>query len=278
MPWQPEFWEKTLSGMLADLMNWLPALGAVLLLLIIGWVVARLAQALLTGVLRRLRFDRLGERSGAATVLRSLGMDSSASLLVARLIFWLVLLVFLLAAAETLNIRGVTTALESLIAYLPRLLAAGLILLLGAMASRLVGKAMDTLAGQSGIRGGVAFGLAGRYLILIFVVVLALGQLGLDTTLLIVAATVLLASAALALTLAFGLGSRDLARNIMAGLYVREEFAIGQKLEVGDFLGRLKSIGPSKSVLETEPGLVSVPNSVLLEMAVTIISEERKVE
>ena len=82
MPWQPEFWEKTLSRMLADLINWLPALGAVLLLLIIGWVVARLAQAILTGVLRRLRFDRLGERSGAITVQRSLGKVPSASLLV----------------------------------------------------------------------------------------------------------------------------------------------------------------------------------------------------
>lgn len=277
MPWQTEFWAKTLSRILTDLMNWLPVLGAVLLLLLVGWAVARLAQAVLTGILRRLHFDRLGEKAGAAAMLRSLGMDPSASLLVARLIFWLVLLVFLLAAAENLNMRGITAVLQGLIAYLPRLLGAGLILLLGAMASRLAGKALTTQPGESSIKGGVAFGLAGRYLILTFAVVLALGQLGLDTTLLVVTASVLLASAALGLALAFGWGSHNLARNIMAGLYVREEFAIGQQLEVGDYAGRLQSIGPCTSMLATPSGLISLPNCLLIEAAVVIISNDRDV-
>ncbi len=276
MPWEPEFWDKTLSRIFGDLVNWLPTLGAVLLLLIVGWAVARLLQAVLTRVLRRLRFDRLAERGGASRVLSDLGMDPSASLLTGRLVFWLVLLVFLLAAAENLGMRGVSDALEGLVAYLPRVLAAGLILLLGGLVARLVGNALSTSAGQAGIRGGLAFGQAIRYLILIFVVVLALGQLGVETTLLVATATALITSAALALALAFGWGSRDLARNIMAGLHVREEFAIGQDLEVEGYLGRLVAIGPIKSVIKTKSGQVSLPNALLIEKAVIILSEGEK--
>ncbi len=273
MPWEPAFWEEMLSRILTEIMTWLPTLVAGLLLLIIGWAAARLVQAVLVGLLRRLRFDRLAERAGAARVLGDLGMDPSASNLLARLVYWLVLLVFILAAAESLGIRGVTAALEGLVAFLPKVLAAGLILLLGAVVARLVGKALGTSVGQAGIKGGLAFGQAVRYLILIFVVVLALGQLGVETTLLVATATALIASAALALAVAFGWGSRDLARNIMAGLHVREEFAIGQRLGVEDYHGRLESIGPLKSVLETEDGRVSLPNALLIEKAVIILSE-----
>ncbi|BCR06241.1 hypothetical protein DESUT3_33100 [Desulfuromonas versatilis] len=276
MPWEPEFWTETLRRILSEIMAWLPTLGAVLLLLIVGWGVARLVQAILAGLLRRLRLDRLAERAGATRFLRDMGMEPSASKLIARLVFWLVLLVFILAAAESLGMRGVTDTLEELVAYLPRVLAAGLILLLGGLVARVVGKALGASAGQAGIKGGLALGQAVRYVILIFVVVLALGQLGVETILLVTTATVLIASAALALAVAFGWGSRDLARNIMAGLHAREEFAPGQMLSVQNYTGRLESIGPIKAALETEAGRVSLPNSVLIEEVVIILAEDKK--
>ena len=83
--------------------------------------------------------------------------------------------------------------------------------------------------------------------------------------------------ALLALALAFGFGSRDLARNIMAGYHARESFEEGQQLSVRGHSGQLVSIGTVKSVIKTGKGLVSLPNSVLTEEEVTVL-KSRKAE
>ena len=274
MPLDPEFWRQVLNRIASDVMAWLPVLVGALLLLILGWVVARLIQAFLAGLLRRLGLDRLAERAGATHILAESGFDPSAANLIARLVYWLVLLVFVLAAAESLGLQGVADTFGGLLAYLPNVLAAALILLLGGLVARVVGDAVGAMAIRSGASAGPIVGQAVRYILLIFVIILALEQLGVQTTLLTTVAIALITATALALALAFGLGSREVARNIMAGFHATEEFALGQNLTVRDHTGRLVHIGPVKSVIETEAGRVSLPNSALVEEEVTTHSTE----
>lgn len=275
MPWKAEFWTEHMREiLLADIMQWLPGLGAALVLLLFGWLAARLAQFVIGGILKRIGVDRLGEKAGGARLLQDLGMDASVSRLLARLVYWLILLVFVLAAAESLGLRGMSATLQGLVDYLPKVLAALLILLLGGLIARLVGTTLGALADRSGIRGGLALGQATRYVILVFVVVLALEQLGVETALLVSFATVLVTALMLAFAVAFGWGSRELARSIMAGFHLREVFVVGQKLEVRGHRGRLTVIGPVKAMLETEAGQVSLPNYVFTEEEVVVLAEE----
>jgi small-conductance mechanosensitive channel len=180
------------------------------------------------------------------------------------------LFVFLLAAAESLGLIGITETLNSLVGYLPNVLAAALILLLGSLIAQVVGEALGKMSTQAGVAAGSALGQVVRYTLLVFTIILALGQLGIQTDLLIIAASALLVAITLALALAFGFGSRDLARNIMAGYHARDAFQEGQKLSVRDHSGVLVSIGTVKSVLKTRKGMVSLPNSVLTEEEVVI--------
>jgi small-conductance mechanosensitive channel len=276
MPWEAEFWTEHMREMLfTDVMRWLPMLGAALVLLVFGWLAARLAQFVVGGILKRVGLDRLGEKAGGARLLQDLGMDSSVSRLLARLVYWLVLLVFVLAAAESLGLEGMSATLQGVVDYLPRVVGAMLILLLGGLIARLVGNTLGALADRSGIRGGLALGQVTRYVILIFVVVLALEQLGVATALLVSFATVLVTAVMLALAVAFGWGSRELARNIMAGFHLREAFIVGQILQVRGHSGRLTAIGPVKSTIDTETGRVSLPNSIFTEEEVVVLADER---
>jgi small-conductance mechanosensitive channel len=275
MPWEAEFWTEHLREILVtDVVRWLPLLGAALVLLLVGWLAAWVAQFVVGGVIKRIGLDRLGEKAGASRLLKDLGLDSSVSHLLARLVYWLVLLVFVLAAAESLGMTGLSLTLQGLVNYLPKVLAALLVLLLGGLVARLMGTTMGALAVRSGIRGGLALGQVTRYIILVFVVILALEQLGVQTALLVNFATVLVTAMMLALALAFGWGSRELARSIMAGFHLREVFIVGQRLQVRDHRGRLTAIGSVKSMLETENGLVSLPNYVFTEEEVVILPEE----
>ncbi len=272
MPLDPEFWAQLIGGIVETISAWLPRLGGALLLILLGWVVARLGQFILASLLRRVGLDRLAERAGASSVLADAGLDASAANLIARVVYWLLLLVFLLAAAESLGLRGVVDTLGALISYLPSVLAAALIILLGGLIARVVGDGLGALATQAGVAAGPLLGQSVRYVLWVFVIILALEQLGVRTTLLTTAVTALIGATALALALAFGIGSRELARSIMAGFHAKEVFSEGQRLNVRGRTGRLVSIGPVKAVLETEAGSLSVPNFFLTEEEVTILS------
>jgi small-conductance mechanosensitive channel len=269
----PEFWSQLLGNLVSNVLNWLPGLFGALLLLLLGWVVARIVQFTLGGLLSRLGLDRLSERAGIAGLLSDANLDPSLSRLTARLVYWLVLLVFLLAAAESLGMGGIVETLNGLVGYLPSVLAAALILLLGGLIARVIGDGVSALAVQTGVTAGPVLGQGIRYVLLTFAVILALEQLGIETTLLVTAATALIGATALALALAFGIGSRDLARNIMAGFHAKDTFEEGQNLSVGGHSGKLVSIGAVKTVIETNEGLVSIPNFTLVDEHVTVHSQ-----
>lgn len=271
MPFDPQFWVNLWEETLVSIVVWLPNLFGALALLLIGWLVARLVQFVIGGLLRRLRLDLLTERVGVSRLLSNAGLDPSASNLLARLAYWLILFVFVLAAAESLGLVGIAEMLNRLVAYLPNVLAAALILLLGSLIAQVLGDALGKMATQAGVAAGGVLGQAVRYTLLVFAIILALDQLGIQTSLLTIAASTLLIATALALALAFGLGSRDLARNIMAGFHARESFEEGQQLSVRGHSGKLVNIGTTKSEIRTRKGLVSLPNSMLMEEEVTVL-------
>jgi small-conductance mechanosensitive channel len=250
---------------------WLPNLLGALVLLLVGWMVARLVQFVVGGLLRRLRLDALTERVGISRLLSNAGLDPSVANLLARLAYWLILFVFVLAAAESVGLLGITEMLNRLVGYLPNVLAAALILLLGSLIAQVIGDTLRGVAAQAGVAAGPALGQIVRYTLLVFTIILALSQLGIQTDLLTIAASALIVATTLALALAFGFGSRDLARNIMAGYHAKEAFQEGQQLSVRNHSGQLVSIGTVKSVIKTNDGMVSLPNSVLTEEEVTVL-------
>jgi small-conductance mechanosensitive channel len=249
-----------------------PPVLAALLLLLLGWILAVISQALVTRVLRRLGLDRMAERAGASQTLTDLGVKRTVSGLLGRFVYWLVLLIFVLAAVRRLGLTGVDQALTALTGYLPSILAASLILFLGVVIAHFVGDAVGAFALRAGIRGGLGLGAVTRYTILVLAVILALEQLNLQTGLLVMITLIVVGAVALALGLAFGLGSRSLAHSIMAGLHARESFAPGEELVVRKHRGRLVRIDAVTTVLETDEGLVSIPNVVLVEEDVLVLA------
>ncbi|MGB7876875.1 MAG: hypothetical protein WBL25_21025 [Anaerolineales bacterium] len=272
MPFDPQFWTNLWEETLRAVVIWLPNLLGALVLLLVGWLVARLVQFVIGGLLRRLRLDTLTERVGISRILSNADLDPSMSNLLARLAYWLILFVFVLAAAESLGLIGVTEMLNRLVGYLPNVLAAALILLFGSLVAQVIGDTLGKMTAEAGVTAGSALGQVVRYTLLIFAIILALGQLGIQTDLLTIAASALVIATALALALAFGYGSRELARNIMAGYHARESFEEGQQLSLRGHSGQLMAIGTVKSVIKTGKGMVSLPNSALTEEEVTVLN------
>ncbi|MFQ6013971.1 MAG: mechanosensitive ion channel domain-containing protein [Anaerolineae bacterium] len=169
----------------------------------------------------------------------------------------------------TQTVAAIATELYiRILSFAPDFVGALLILVIGFVVARLVARGVGSALASAGVAYSHVIDLIVRYALLTIVVVTALDQLGIDTTLLTTALTVLLGGVALALGLALGLGSGEIVRNIIAGFYARHNCSLGHQVLVGDQSGTLKSIGAVKTILQTDKGPVSLPNSALVEEVV----------
>jgi hypothetical protein len=196
----------------------LASLAAAFLLLLVGMFTARLARALIEAALGRIRLDEHTAPVGLNELLARLGLGKSPTAVASFAVYWFILVVFLVSAANALNMTVVSDLLERFAQFLPSLVAAVLILFGGLLFGRLIAQVLSNAAAANSIRGGGAVA-AGAYVVVVgYAAIGALQQLGAEPKLILSAAQILLGSLGLALAIAFGLGAKDLAGEWLRGM------------------------------------------------------------
>jgi len=208
-----------LAAMLLALFSFIPKLIGALILLAIGWWLARLAARLVVGLLDRLGFGIAAERTGmfgfmgAGTAARRTG--SRPSWLIGEIVKWFVFLIFVELAAEALGLSEVSALLHRIILWIPNLVVALLIIFIAALAAQFVGRLVRGGAGRnSGFLGSLV-----EYGIIALAAVVALNQLGIGAVFVDILFAAVIAALALAAGLAFGLGGRNVASRIWSQSY-----------------------------------------------------------
>lgn len=257
-----------LTKIVVDIINFIPNLINGLIILFVGYVIALFVRWVLRGVLRRVRFDPLVERSGITGSLRGLGIVTPLSTILAQTIFALLLISFLITATRLMGLEAVAQLLERLLTFLPSLIAALIVFLLGGIVAQYVGNLVTTVASAAGLEYAGRLGRILQYVISLFVVILALGVMGIDTALLVTTLTILIGAFGLAVGLALGLGARHVVYNILAGYYMRERFPIGQPIEFNEVSGEVARIGGANTVITTSDGTAVIPNGMIFESVV----------
>ncbi|MEW3847396.1 mechanosensitive ion channel [Pseudomonas aeruginosa] len=260
---------NTLWGKLA---GFIPNLLGALVVVLLGFVIAKLLDALLSKLLAKLGLDRLMGGTGLTKLLARVGIQVPVSTLVGKIVYWFVLLVFLVSAAESLGLQRVSATLDVLALYLPKVFGAALVLIVGVLLAQLVNSVVRGAADGVGLEYANGLGriAIAQWLVIIISISVAVGQLEVKTDLLNYIIAIVLITVGLAAALALGLGSREVAGQIIAGIYVRELYQVGQQVKVGDVEGTIEEIGTVKTILLTEEGeLVSLANRLLLDQRVT---------
>lgn len=264
---------NALLNILTEILNFLPHLVNGLIILIVGYLLSALIRWIVKTVLLRLHFEQLADRLGITNALHSLGVRLPLPTVIAQIVFFFLLLSFATSAFVLMGLTAVADLLRNVLAFIPRAISAAIIIIFGSMVARFLGETITTATGNINITYNRALGKLIEYTLVAFVVVLAISTLGVDTTILTSALTILIAASGLAIALTFAFGAREAARNVIAGHYIRQNFSPGQQLEMGDYRGSLRSTTGTYSVLETagesgETGTISLPNSFLLQNAV----------
>ncbi|WP_407290930.1 mechanosensitive ion channel family protein [Stutzerimonas zhaodongensis] len=268
-------WSQSLLGAMnalwAPIAAFIPRLFGALLVVAIGFVVAKLLDTLLSKLLAKVGLDRLVAGTGVNKLLARAGIRVPASALIGKIVYWFVLLVFLVSAAESLGLARVSAVLDMLALYVPKVFGAALILLAGVLLAQVVNGLVRGAAEGVGLEYASGLGRIAQGLVIIISISVAIGQLEVKTELLNYVIAIALISVGLAVALAFGLGSRELVSQILAGIYARELYEVGQRVRIEslDLEGEIEEIGTAKTLILTDEGeLVSVANRVLLEQRV----------
>ncbi|WP_041770346.1 mechanosensitive ion channel domain-containing protein [Metapseudomonas resinovorans] len=261
---------NAMTSVWAPVAGFIPRLFGALVVVLLGFVVAKLLDTLLSKLLAKVGLDRLMAGTGLTKMLSRAGIQVPVSTLIGKIVYWFVLLIFLVSAAESLGLDRVSATLDVLALYLPKVLGAALVLLAGVLLAQLVSGLVRGAAEGVGLDYAHGLGRIAQGLVIIISISVAIGQLEVKTELLNNVIAIVLISIGLAAALALGLGSREIAGQILAGIYVRELYQVGQQVKVGDVEGQIEEIGTVKTLLLTDEGeLVSVSNRTLLDQRVT---------
>jgi hypothetical protein len=197
--------------------EYVPRFLVALLLIFVGYLVARVLERLTDRLLRRIRFNRMLEAGGVMDAVERSGSHLNPTRVAANLVFWTVMFAMLIVAANAAGFESLATVFSELLGYVPSVIAALAIIIVGILLGALVGGFIMVSAGA--LRGGPTLARVGRGGVILLAVFMALQELGVATEIVTTAFAILFGAVALALALAFGLGSRELAGEITRQWY-----------------------------------------------------------
>jgi len=208
---------QPLQDALSALFSFLPQLVGAIVILIIGYIVAKILQAVVGRVLQSIGFDGWMEKGGIKQFFDRAETNQTPASILGALVFWFVFIIAITMAADALGISQVSVVLGQLVAFIPSIIAAILILILAALLANFISGIVRGATG-SGLLASVA-----RYAIIVYAVFAALTQLGIAVQLTANTFLILLGGVALAAAIAFGLGGRDVASDILQRAYSRSD-------------------------------------------------------
>jgi hypothetical protein len=207
---------SALLGLGERMLGIVTGLCMMLLLIAIGLVVGWLARLIVTRLARAVEFDRHTERWGLATAFNRSGILRTPSDILATLCFWVIFIFFASVGIDSLGFPGAEGATAFLVAFLPTLFAALLIVVVGWLVANFVSQGLLIAAVNAGIPEARLLARAVHWGVLLFACATALTHLGIGKEMVLVAFGITFGGLVLALALAFGLGGRGLARDILA--------------------------------------------------------------
>ncbi len=251
------------------LAEFVPLLVGAMVVLLAALVLALLLQRLAARFLEEIGLDNLFERTGAANSLRQLGYEGGPSRLLGLVLFWGILLTGVAGSLSVLGLSSLEHTMDQIVNLVGRVLVALVILIAGVMSAGWLAELVAREAENAGLRGPNVFRRVVFTIILAIAALLAAGELGLETYVLIVLAIVVLATLGLVAALALGQGLALLSTNIAAGRYVQDGTQIGDVISVDGVEGTVEELGYASVTIRSADGhLYRIPNRILLENVV----------
>ena len=267
---------SVVTDLTQDLIQILPQIVGAVLLLIGGWIVARLARALSIrlikgigriSVLVRITNTESGPNIGENTVT-----------VVGNVIFWIVILFFLTSATSLLGMSMFADWLSQLVSHLPNIISGVLIICVGIIFSNLANQAISSAAMNISPSQRVALARVAQFFIMVMLVLIGVDQIGIDITAIITVVAVVIGALLAGLAIAFGIGARTLVSNLIGVRYLRRDYKVGEKIRIGDYEGTILELSSVSVVIASDQGRITIPASLFSEQPSTLVIKRQNDE
>lgn len=268
-----------LGQLFAQFSAFFPKFIGALSILFIGWIISRTVGKILSKVLATIGVDRLAEMfQDIDIVQRAGGMRAQVSDLLAKGVYYMLMLIFIIAATEVLGVAAITQLFTDLMNYLPSLLTAAVVLLIGIFLADVIQGAVLTLCQSLGIASAKMIASIVFYFIFVTIAVSALAQAKINTEFISSNLTAIIGAVALAFAFGYGLASRDLISNYLAGYYNKNKIRVGNDVRIIGVRGKVVMIDSTSLILQTPERAIIVPLSKLTTEKVEVFYPDPQAE
>lgn len=254
---------ESIGGVAVKILDFLPQLLGAAALVLIGWLAARLLRIavskLAKGILTTVGRQRVASTKAVQAHTQQSRTWQTTPAIVGAIVYWTVLLFFVAAAVEALGLRAISNFVGLVTAYLPRVLAGILILLVGLWAGEFVRLLIARAAAKAQLAWGDLLARFAQVMVVLIMAIIAVDELGIESTILTVTVATFFAATFGAAAIAFGLGARSSVGNILASRYVRKAYEVGDMVRVGEVEGKIIDITDTAVMMDSDQGRVMVP-------------------
>jgi small-conductance mechanosensitive channel len=264
--------EQSFTQVWSQVVAYTPKVLAAVVVLVAGYFLSKFVARAITLLCERAGLQRAADRSGLSESMAHMDIRRNVPSILGTIVFWMLMLVFLMAGFSILEIPQVSEAISKVVAYIQNMLVATVMVVVGLLVAGFLRGIIATSADRVGISYAEHLANGCYYIMGLMVFMAAFDQLKIHFDLLNYAILIVFGGLALGTGLALGLGGRDVMAGILAGYYVRQRLQAGDHVSVGTMEGTVREVGPVATIIETEEhGMLnrhSVPNYKMLNEAV----------
>lgn len=248
----------------------IPNLIAAIAVAILGWIIAKAVAGMTRRVLRAMHIDQLADKLNEIDIIAKTHIRLIPSLVLSKMIYYVLLLIFFVASTDLLGMPAVSQLMSDLINYVPSLISALMVLVIGILLAEFIKNVTLTACESLGIPSAKFIAGFIFYFVFLSVGMSALTQAKINTEFITNNLSIILAGGVFAFALGYGIASKDLMANFLASFYSKERYRIGDTITVDGATGVIIEIDSTSLVLKTEKGKTIIPLSKLTSEKVEV--------
>ncbi|NNK81492.1 MAG: mechanosensitive ion channel [Flavobacteriaceae bacterium] len=241
-----------------------------LLVLLFGWLFIKLIVSILKRMFKVIKVDKLGEKLNDIEIVDGKKLNINVSKILLTFIKWSLLIVLFIIVSEMMGLSIVSEQIGKLIAFLPQLLSAAAIFVIGLLIANFVKKSIQSFFKSFDLSGSKIVSQLVFFIILALVSITALNQAGINTEIITNNLNMIFAAFLVSFALAVGIGAKEVVADLMRAFYTRRLYEIGQKIKFKGIEGEIEAIEDISIVLKTKEGKLIIPIKDIVENQVEI--------
>lgn len=261
---------EALQEMLGNMINALPRVAAAIAIFIIGYIISKLIARVLKKFLQKIGVDKFGDKLNDIDIVQKANVQVKISSLISKIFYYILMLFFLVVATDVLGMQAVSGLVMDIFNFLPNLLVAIVVLIVGILISEAIRQLVLTALNSLGVPSAKFIATFLFYFLFINVVISALSQAKVNTEFLSQNISLLIGGGVLAFAIGYGFASKDIVANFLASFYSRDKFDIGDRVTIDGDTGEITDMDKNSVTLTAGDRRIVYPLSVLTKNKVEI--------